>query len=66
MQLMFFKSSKVKLIEDLALMFNCSMPKYTDEQPALMAAVSDSYEPTGAKISAVGFRIISLFKSLFN
>ena len=45
--LRFFKSSKVKLILDRARIFSCSTPKYTELQPAFMAAIKDSKDPAG-------------------
>jgi hypothetical protein len=41
----------VKVLAERARMFRLAMPKYMELAPALMAAASDSREPTGAIIS---------------
>src|SRR3989344_922785 len=49
----FVRSFIVKLFIDLALMFNCSIPKYTESAPAFIEAFNDSNDPAGDVISTL-------------
>ena len=51
MEAISLRSSMVKWLAEWERMLSCPMPKYTESAPALMAAASDSREPTGAIIS---------------
>ena len=77
MEAISLRSSMVKWLAEWERMFSCPMPKYTESAPALMAAASDSREPTGAIISKsdafafmgakldIFFVISSLFPQVF-